>query len=273
MIHSIETFNEAGLGHAGAGRTEIEADSPQLYQITRGGRTFTIAQISTTYGLNGLVLPADMQWAVHMNEIDEIIDRATRARAAGADMVFLSLHDGYEYHDNPNASQIRIATAMAESGVIDFVFGHHAHVPQRIELLPGGVDGNGMWVAYGLGNMLSNQFEATLARYGIRGAARTSQGLFAIATVTAEPGQPPRVTNMEWAAHTVCRDSGHRMHMLNTLLADPGQSQIPLAEVQYRDYLVRRVMDATHEDRVTAAERLTPPTPTGPPPVVVPRPE
>ena len=273
MIHSMDTFDEAGLGHAGAGRTEIEADAPQLYKIERDGRVFTIAQISTTYGLNGLVLPADMQWAVHMNNIDEIIDRATRAREAGADMVFLSLHDGWEYHAVPSPQQQEIAYAMAQSGVIDFIFGHHAHVPQRMELLPGGVHGDGMWVAYGLGNMLSNQFASTLERYGIPGAARTSQGLFAIATITAEPDGPPRVTNMEWAAHTVCRDSGHRMHMLNDLLADPSRSQIPASEVAYRNSLVRHVMEYPHENRTTATERLTPPVPTGPPPVVVRRPQ
>ena len=48
-------------------------------------------------------------------------------------------------------------------GVIDLVIGHHAHVPQPVAHLSGGPRGEGMWVAYGLGNYVSNQDGACCA--------------------------------------------------------------------------------------------------------------
>ena len=49
-----------------------------------------------------------------------------------------------------SASQREIAGELAMSGEVDLVVGHHAHVVQPIERL------GEMWVAYGLGNLVSN---------------------------------------------------------------------------------------------------------------------
>ena len=43
-----------------------------------------------------------------------------------------------------------MAEAITASGQIDLVVGHHAHVLQPIEQV------NGVWVIYGLGNLVSN---------------------------------------------------------------------------------------------------------------------
>jgi poly-gamma-glutamate capsule biosynthesis protein CapA/YwtB (metallophosphatase superfamily) len=60
------------------------------------------------------------------------------------------------------------------------VIGHHAHVPQPVVELARGADGEGTWVAYGLGNYLSNQDDDCCS-------AATSSGLLFTAHVT-RPG-------------------------------------------------------------------------------------
>jgi len=49
-----------------------------------------------------------------------------------------------------NSMQTGIAETLTSSGLIDLIVGHHAHVVQPIEQV------NGVWVMYGLGNVLSN---------------------------------------------------------------------------------------------------------------------
>jgi len=50
----------------------------------------------------------------------------------------------------PTGFQRQVADEITASGAIDLVVGHHAHVVQPIEQI------NGVWVMFGLGNILSN---------------------------------------------------------------------------------------------------------------------
>jgi poly-gamma-glutamate synthesis protein (capsule biosynthesis protein) len=256
---TLTAFDAAGLGHVGTARSQAESDAPQLYTLERAGRTLTVAQFSIAYGLNGLVLPADKPWAVDLIDVDRTIARATAARAAGADLVVVSLHDGTEYRETPTESQLTATQALADSGVVDLVLGHHAHVPQAITHLAGGPDGAGMWVAYGLGNMVSNQSAECCT-------AATSNGLLLTATVTAEPDGPAHVTGVEWTGITVDRAAGHRVRALVDAVADPDAGTLSADELAAREQRVREVVGTE------APERTTPPTPTGPAPVVQQRP-
>ena len=256
---TLAAFDAAGLGHVGTARSQVESDAPQLYRLNRAGRELTVAHFSITYGLNGLTLPHDKSWAVDLIDVERTIAGATAARVAGADLVIVSLHDGVEYVTTPSDHQTRVAQAFADSGVIDLVIGHHAHVPQPIALLDGGVDGAGMWVAFGLGNMISNQSAECCA-------AATSNGLLLIATITADPGAPARVSKVEWAGITVDRAAGHRLRTLVDAIADPTVGALSATELNNRD---QRVRDAVG---IQAPERMAPPTPTGNPPQVPRRP-
>ncbi len=258
---TIDTFDAAGLGHAGTASSAAD-DTPQLYRLDRAGRTFTIAHLAVTYGTNGM--PVGQPWSVDLVDVDKIVRQATQARTDGADMVLVSLHNGNEYVTAPTAEQVRVATALATSGQVDLVIGHHAHVPQPIELLPGGPDGHGMWVAYGLGNYLSNQDSACCA-------PATSGGELLVVQVTATGADPaagtaagpPRVTSMAYLPITVDRRGGHRVYALPEIT--DGAGQLSAAEVAAR---LARVTSAAGS---LAPIATTPPTPTGDPPVVVKR--
>lgn len=265
VTSTLEALDTAGLGHVGTARSAAEAAAPQLYTLHREGRDVTVAHLAATYGTNGMPVDAHREWSVTLLDADDVVARATAARAAGADLVLVSLHWGTEYRTDPTEAQRATADVLAESGVVDLVIGHHAHVPQPVELLPGGPDGTGMWVAYGLGNFLSNQDEACCS-------AHTSSGLLLTAEVLAEGADPaagtpagaPRVVDVQWTPITVDRRGGHHVRALTDL--PQGTSTLTPGQVDERLARVRAAAGTA------AAERTSPVQPTGAAPVVVSRP-
>ncbi len=151
---------------------------------------------------------------------------------------------------------------LARSGDVDLVIGHHAHVPQRIDRVGEGPDGDGMWVAYGLGNLLSNQSADCCD-------ARTSNGVMLSATVVQRaPDEPARVTDVTWTGTTVDTGGDHRVLALPDALADPAATTLSAAELEAREDREDRVRDAVGD---AAPERQEPSVATGPPPEVLPR--
>jgi len=262
LVHTLDAMDAAGLGHVGTARSEEEADSAQWYELEREGQTIRVAQIGATYGTNGLPVPADSPWAVELIDADRLVGMASAARAQGADLVVASVHCCSEYSGTPHPDQVSLAEILAASGEVDLVLGHHAHVPQPIERLPGGPRGDGMWVAYGLGNFISNQDERCCV-------PQTATGLLALATVVKPFDGPARVESMEWTAVTVDRLGAQRLHVLSDLLAGERPEGLTLSEAQLTSRY-EQVLEVVGDD---ATERTEPPQPTGPPPRVVPRPQ
>jgi len=259
---TLDLLDESGLGHVGTARTAAEAAQPQLYTLERAGQTITVAHIAATYGTNGMPVDTDKPWSVTRIDVPAMVDEARAARAAGADLVVASVHCCVEYQTAPTADQQEIAQQLADSGEIDLYLGHHAHVPQPIAHLEGGPDGSGMWVAYGLGNFVSNQDGACCS-------PKTDSGVLLTAHVRSPGGfdaegraaGPVRVTGVEWTGVTVDRRGGHRVYALSDIV--DGTGTLSAAEVAARR---ERVHDAVGD---AAPERTEPLTPTGPPPTVV----
>lgn len=262
---TLDALDAAGMGHAGTSRSAAEEATPQLYRLNRAGQTITVAHIAAVYGTNGIPTPAAEPWSVDLIDVPHMIAQATAARAAGADLVIASVHAGAEYQTAPTAMQQQVDQQLADSGVIDLVLGAHAHVPQPIARLAGGPRGEGMWVAYGMGNFISNQDASTM------GVARAASGILLtvhVVSTGAFPAEgraagPAHVTGVEWTPITVDRRGGHLVHALPDITQ--GTATLTAAEVADR---IAGVSAAAGSE---APERTTPATPTGPPPVVVPR--
>lgn len=264
LAYTLDVFDEVGLGHAGTARSQEEADTAQLYRLERGGQKLTVAQIGGTYGTNGLPIPDEQPWSVSILDADTLIAQASAAREAGADLVVATLHWGVEYQSHPNDDQTELAEALAASGQVDLIIGNHSHVPQPFALLDGGPDGDGMWVAYSLGNFISNQDDDCCV-------PETGTGLFMTATVVKPVDGPARVTGLEWTPMTVDRLGGQRVYPLTNLLAGERPEGLELSEsvLESRNEGVEVVMaDSSGAD---FPERTEPPEPTGDPAEVVPR--
>ncbi|MEK8224990.1 CapA family protein [Oerskovia sp. M15] len=140
----------------------------------------------------------------------DLVARATAARAAGADLVVVSMHAGVEYSTPPTDDQVELATFLAASGQVDLVLGHHAHVPSRSHCFPvdpagghvGGLRSGELRVQPGL-RLLRPEHRLGTSRDRDRDAAR---------------GGPARVTGFEWTGTTVDRLGKHAVHALSEVL-------------------------------------------------------
>jgi hypothetical protein len=142
---TVARIEAAGMTQHGMARSPEERE-PVL--VVAGG--VTIGLLSATYGFDGASLPDAEPWRSSVIDVDQIISDAASARARGAEVVIASLHWGDANSHVASADQVSIASRLAESRQVDLIVGHHAHVVQPIEQI------GTMWVAYGLGNLISN---------------------------------------------------------------------------------------------------------------------
>lgn len=132
-------LSEKKFYFAGAGKSALEASLPfswkknqtefHFYSASEIGEKRLFAE-GTSAGVNPLSLSTLMS------------DR--RKRSSGK-VSILSLHWGLEYSPDPTETQRKIAKELIQSG-FKVILGHHPHVPQGIEVFPGGA------VIYSLGN-------------------------------------------------------------------------------------------------------------------------
>lgn len=149
-FETLDVLDAAGLQHTGSARSPEEAEST-IWLDVNGIR---IAHLSYAYGFNGFQIPTDTPWATNLINEERILTDAANARAAGADLVMLSLHWGEQYQHSPNSQQADLGPRLLASPDVDLIVGHHAHVVQRIDRI------DGEWLVYGLGNVVSNQTQA-----------------------------------------------------------------------------------------------------------------
>lgn len=147
---TLDALDRAGVRHAGSARTAEEAATPTL--LTAGGAT--VAQLAYTYDTNGYPMPEGQPWAVQKLDERKVIADARAARAAGADVVVVSVHWGSEWQTEPDERQLTLGRALTASRSggrpdIDLILGTHAHVPQAYEKV------NGTWVVYGMGDQIA----------------------------------------------------------------------------------------------------------------------
>jgi len=201
---TLDHLDFAGLGHAGSARSADEAITHHLYDVNG----VQIGHLAYTDSLNGRSVPNGQPWLVARLDTGRILTDAAALRTAGAQLVIVSLHWGSEFAGEPTPAQHDAAATLLASPDIDLLIGHHAHVVQPIEQI------NGKWVAYGLGNFLSNQYDTTccpaasqdgiIARFHV---GETDDGHFAVDAVDFIP---------TWVEHP-----GYRILSATDSLSDP----------------------------------------------------
>ena len=147
---TLDVMDAAGLGHPGMARNAHEADQSTIVDV----RGLRVGLLSYTYGLNSGPLPPDRPWLVNTIDPRRILNDAKNARRAGAQLVVVLLHWGQEYQSTPTPFQREVAKRLLGAPEVDLILGHHVHVVQPIERV------GSKWVAYGMGNSLSNQTPA-----------------------------------------------------------------------------------------------------------------
>jgi poly-gamma-glutamate synthesis protein (capsule biosynthesis protein) len=142
---TVNALQDVGIKQSGMARTPDEIE-PKVFEV-KGSK---LCHLSYTFSYNGLIMPKETQWRSAIINTERILRDAKRARELGSQATIVSMHWGTEKDSNANSMQTSIADELTASGLVDLIVGHHAHVVQPTKQV------NGVWVMYGLGNVLSN---------------------------------------------------------------------------------------------------------------------
>jgi len=146
---TVAEFERVGITQSGMARSPDDIE-PRVTTVATASGPVAVSLLSYTWSFNGLQLPADEPWRSALIDPDRIVADAMKARTRGAELVVVSLHWGAEKVHAVTGEQRAWAEQITASGAVDLIVGHHAHVVQPIEQV------NGVWVVFGLGNVLSN---------------------------------------------------------------------------------------------------------------------
>ncbi|MFZ4717848.1 MAG: CapA family protein [Ilumatobacteraceae bacterium] len=142
---TLDALDAAGVGHSGTARAAAEAAEIPLVDV----HGVPVAHLAYTWGFNGSAPKSG--WMANVIDPDRILADAAAARAAGAQVVVVSLHWGDEYDREGSDAQRGLADRLLASPDIDLIIGHGPHVLQPIEQF------HGKWALMSLGNLVANQ--------------------------------------------------------------------------------------------------------------------
>ncbi|WP_091342563.1 CapA family protein [Micromonospora rhizosphaerae] len=212
ITRTLDNLDRVGLRHTGTARSAAEAARPNIIDVAG----VKVAQLSYALSFNDIPLPAGQPWAANLITRDAILAAAHRARAAGAEIVILSLHWGTEYQNAPNDDQLDLARQLLASPDIDLIIGHHVHVVQPFEKI------GRKWVAYGMGNLTTrfddgspeNTQDAVVPQFTF---TRTASGAWEVTDVTVLPTwmeyrPAARVVDLATAARDPALPAAQREH-------------------------------------------------------------
>ncbi len=158
---TLDYLDGLSFAHTGTARSEEEQDALCIQEINGISFGFT----SFTYDTNGLNAPADEPYCVNTlkgyaeDEVDALLKRVKRLRAANVDFVIVIAHWGIEYQTKPSSAQTDLADQLFAAGA-DVIFGSHPHVVQPMEIRqvknPDGTSRTGVCI-YSMGNFVSSQ--------------------------------------------------------------------------------------------------------------------
>ena len=160
LVATVENFERVGLDFTGM---YVDAEAFHIPTIldVGGVQVGIIAYTDSVNGLESLV-PAEMRpYAVRRfrshvpDDVPAMGEDIANLRAAGAELVIVSLHWGAEYVNAPTEMQRQIARGLSEVGA-DVIMGNHAHVIQPIEWHERENGGRSL-IIYSLGNFLADQ--------------------------------------------------------------------------------------------------------------------
>lgn len=166
---SLANLTAAGIKYTGAGTYE-EAYYPAL--VTAKGKTVaflaytnqvyrssypSVSQVAAQAYTDSWGIKWPASWGAAWLNYNMIDKGIANAKAAGANIIVVSMHFGTEYSSTPSNSQMEFAQYAMNQGA-DIVIGHGPHVTQPLVVWT--ASGGVKYVAYSLGNLIFDQYES-----------------------------------------------------------------------------------------------------------------
>ena len=138
--------------HTGTFKNKGARDTTNLIILKKD--SIKVGILNYTYGTNGIPVPKP---AV-VNLIDTAVMHTDieNSKKDSLDKLIIVLHFGTEYKSYPNKVQKDLVSFLFEKGA-DIIIGSHPHVIQKMMYFPGKDSIKEHFVAYSLGNYVSNQ--------------------------------------------------------------------------------------------------------------------
>lgn len=152
IMRTLQVLDSLNIKHTGTFRDATERERNNLLLLEKNH--IRIGLLNYTYGTNGLPVPPP----AIVNLIDTVAMAADikKSRLQPLDKLIVMLHWGTEYESLPSPEQETIARFLFKKGV-DIIIGSHPHVLQPMEYFPNIPYQQEQFIAYSLGNFVSNQ--------------------------------------------------------------------------------------------------------------------
>lgn len=147
ITNTLYQLDSLGIKHTGTFYDLIDRARRNLLVLRKNN--IRVGILNYTYGTNGLPIPEPT--LVNLLDTLQIKKDLQSAHAHRLDKLIAVVHWGVEYATKPNQSQKDMANFLLRNGV-DAIIGGHPHVLQPMEK-----NTNDQFVAYSLGNFISNQ--------------------------------------------------------------------------------------------------------------------
>lgn len=156
LERTLEAVRSRGFLHSGTWTSVEERERPLVFQLPTGLR---VGYIAYTYAAEVGIVPRK-DW-VHLGFIanDHFAHDVYQLRRAGADLVVVGVHWGWEYEPQPRIEEVTLARHLTEDLGVDVVYGTHPHVLQPAEVRVADASGRprDALVMYSLANLVSFQ--------------------------------------------------------------------------------------------------------------------
>ena len=162
IIRTIEQIKARGMEPIGTFKEKPE--TRVLIKEVKGIKLAFLAYTEMVNGLESVLSTEELDTMVNIINETKMKEDITYAKEQNADMIIAVLHWGDEYSRIQAQRQENLADMLFRSGV-DIILGSHPHVIQPTQTLE--YEGKTKFIAYSMGNFISNQRVETLVPYGL----------------------------------------------------------------------------------------------------------
>jgi poly-gamma-glutamate synthesis protein (capsule biosynthesis protein) len=153
LLRTIEVIKKNNLGYAGTYLNQRDHDSIRILNI----KGIKLGILNYTYGTNGSYPVSEHKFMLNVIDSAGIVSAVKLAKQKGADIILVFYHMGLENVTEPTQAQKDAVRFALEAGAT-LVIGAHPHMIGPTQKVYSEAIKDTAFVAYSLGNFLSNQY-------------------------------------------------------------------------------------------------------------------